>query len=110
LTGLAGAEKVLGVVPIGSGNDFARMLGLRHRPWPRALELALEAPVEAVDLGRVNGEPCGASLGRGIDALVARKALTAPAFLRGMPRYLYALFLVLKDLRLPEGRVLVDGE
>ncbi|GAB5602907.1 diacylglycerol kinase family lipid kinase [Thermus sp. FJN-A] len=110
LKGLAGAEKVLGVVPIGSGNDFARMLGLRHLSWPEALELALEAPEEAVDLGLVNGEPFGASLGIGFDALVARKALTAPAFLRGMPRYLYALFLVLKDLRLPGGRVLVDGE
>lgn len=110
LRGIAGTEKVLGVVPIGSGNDFARMLGLRGLPWPEALEHALLAPEEAVDLCRVNGEPFGASLGVGFDALVAKKALSAPPFLRGMPRYLYALFAVLKDLRLPEGRVLVDGE
>ncbi|MGC8877412.1 diacylglycerol/lipid kinase family protein [Thermus sp.] len=110
LRGLAGAEKVLGVVPIGSGNDFARMLGLRGLPWPEALELALFAPEEAIDLGLVNGEPFGAFLGIGFDALVAKRALSAPSFLRGMPRYLYALFAVLKDLRLPEGRVLVDGE
>ncbi len=56
------------------------------------------------------GEAFGASLGIGFDALVAKRALAAPSFLRGMPRYLYALFSVLKDLRLPEGRVLVDGE
>ncbi|MDT7922923.1 MAG: diacylglycerol kinase family lipid kinase [Thermus sp.] len=110
LKGLAGAGKVLGVVPIGSGNDFARMLGLRGLPWREALEHALFAPEEAVDLGLVNGEAFGASLGIGFDALVAKKALAAPSFLRGMPRYLYALFSVLKDLRLPEGRVLVDGE
>lgn len=110
LRGLAGTEKVLGVVPIGSGNDFARMLGLRGLAWPEALALALSAPEEAIDLGVVNGEPFGASLGIGFDALVAKKAFAAPPFLRGMPRYLYALFGVLKDLRLPEGRVQVDGE
>ena len=110
LKGLAGTGKVLGVVPIGSGNDFARMLGLLGLPWPKALELALHAPEEAVDLGWVNGEPFGASLGIGFDALVAKKALPAPPFLRGMPRYLYALFAVLKELSLPEARVLVDGE
>jgi len=110
LRGIAGTEKVLGVVPIGSGNDFARMLGLRGLPWPLALEHALLAPEEAVDLCRVNGEPFGASLGVGFDALVAQKALSAPPFLRGMPRYLYALFAVLKELRLPEGRLLLDGQ
>jgi diacylglycerol kinase family enzyme len=110
LKGLAGTDKTLGVVPIGSGNDFARMLGLKGLPWPLALEHALFAPEEAVDLGVVNGEPFGASLGLGFDALVAKKALSAPPFLRGMPRYLYALFAVLKDLRLPEGRVFLDGE
>jgi YegS/Rv2252/BmrU family lipid kinase len=110
LKGLAGTGKVLGVVPIGSGNDFARMLGLKGLSWREALEHALFAPEEAVDLGLVNGEAFGASLGIGFDALVAKKALAAPSFLRGMPRYLYALFSVLKDLRLPEGRVLVDGK
>ncbi len=110
LRGLAGAEKVLGVVPIGSGNDFARMLGLKGLPWKEALDLALFAQEEAIDLCWVNGEPFGASLGIGFDALVAKKALTAPSFLRGMPRYLYALFGVLKELRLPEGRVVVEGE
>jgi YegS/Rv2252/BmrU family lipid kinase len=110
LKGLAGTGKVLGVVPIGSGNDFARMLGLRGLPWREALEHALFAPEEAVDLGLVNGEAFGAFLGIGFDALVAKRALAAPSFLRGMPRYLYALFSVLKDLRLPKGRVLVDGE
>lgn len=110
LSGVAGTDKALGVVPIGSGNDFARMLRLRRRPWPEALEHALFAPLRAVDLGYVNGLPFGASLGLGFDALVARKAFSAPPFLRGMPRYLYALALVLKDLNLPSARVQVDGE
>ena len=110
LSGVAGTDKGLGVVPIGSGNDFARMLRLRKRPWPEALEHALFAPLRAVDLAYVNGLPFGAFLGIGLDALVAKRALTAPPFLRGMPRYLFALALVLKDLELPLAQVQVDGE
>lgn len=110
LSGVAGAGKALGVVPLGSGNDFARMLRLRRRPWPEALEHALFAPLRAVDLAYANGLPFGAFLGIGLDALVAKRALTAPSFLRGMPRYLFALALVLKDLQLPLAQVEVDGK
>ncbi|RDI95937.1 diacylglycerol kinase family lipid kinase [Meiothermus sp. QL-1] len=101
LRGLAGSTKTLGVVPIGSGNDFARMVGLHRLGLEAALRTALEGPADTVDLGLVNDQPYGASLGIGFDAAVARKALEAPTFLRGMPRYLYSIFGVLKELELP---------
>ncbi len=103
-------EQALGVVPVGSGNDFARMLGVEGLGLEAALARALSAPVRRVDLGLVNGEPFGASLGLGFDAGVARRALSAPAFLVGMPRYLYAIFAELKNLRLPELTLLAEGE
>lgn len=116
IRGLAHSAKVLGVVPIGSGNDFARMLGLSQKPLPQTLRIALTGLVGTVDLGEVNGQPFGASLGIGFDAMVARKALAAPTFLRGMPRYLYSIFAVLKELSLPtltlesEGKLLFQGK
>ncbi|PZA07102.1 MULTISPECIES: diacylglycerol kinase family protein [unclassified Meiothermus] len=110
LRGLAHSAKVLGVVPIGSGNDFARMIGLHRKPLAEAFQIALNAPAGAVDLGEVNGQPFGASLGIGFDAMVARKALTAPTFLRGMPRYLYSIFAVLKELSLPTLTLEAGGE
>lgn len=116
IRGLAHSGKVLGVVPVGSGNDFARMLGLHQKPLRETLRMALTGPVGPVDLGEVNGQPFGASLGVGFDAMVARKALTAPTLLRGMPRYLYSIFAVLKELSLPtltleaEGQVLFQGK
>ena len=109
LRGLRQAQ-VFGVVPVGSGNDFARMLGLPKLGLEAALERALKAPPRRVDLGLVNGEPFGASLGLGFDAGVARRALSAPRFLRGMPRYLYALFLELQGLSLPVLRLEAGGE
>ncbi|MCX8088013.1 MAG: diacylglycerol/lipid kinase family protein [Meiothermus ruber] len=99
--GIAGSDKAIGVVPIGSGNDFARMVGLHKLPLEAALHTALQGPIRHVDLGLVNNQPYGTSLGIGFDAAVARKALTAPTFLRGMPRYLYSIFAVLKELELP---------
>jgi len=99
--GIVGSDKTIGVVPIGSGNDFARMVGLHKLSLEAALHTALHGTVRNVDLGLVNDRPYGASLGIGFDAAVARKALTAPTFLRGMPRYLYSIFAVLKELELP---------
>lgn len=99
--GVAGSDKAVGVVPIGSGNDFARMVGLHQLPLRTALHTALHGPISKVDLGLVNNQPYATSLGIGFDAAVARKALTAPNFLRGMPRYLYSIFAVLKELELP---------
>jgi YegS/Rv2252/BmrU family lipid kinase len=116
IQGLAGSEKALGVVPIGSGNDFARMVGLSGLGLEAALQLAFQGEAGTVDLGMVNGHPFGASLGLGFDAAVARKALTAPTFLRGMPRYLYSILAVLKELSLPTltlesgGKVLYHGK
>ncbi|RIH88722.1 putative lipid kinase YtlR [Meiothermus luteus] len=106
--GLVGSDKVLGVVPIGSGNDFARMVGLHRLGLEGAVEAALRAPAQPVDLGLVNQQPYGASLGIGFDAAVARKALEAPTFLRGMPRYLYSLFGVLRELELPHLELYQD--
>ncbi|WP_299429428.1 diacylglycerol kinase family protein, partial [uncultured Meiothermus sp.] len=108
--GIAGSDKAIGVVAIGSGNDFARMVGLRGLPLETALRTAIQGKVNTVDLGMVNNQPYGASLGIGFDAAVARKALSAPTFLRGMPRYLYSLFAVLKDLELPTLELIQNGQ
>lgn len=108
--GIAGSDKAIGVIPIGSGNDFARMVGLHRHDLGAALHTALQGTVRAIDLGMVNNQPYGASLGIGFDAAVARKALTAPTFLRGMPRYLYSIFGVLKELELPTLELIQNGQ
>lgn len=108
--GIAGSDKAIGVIPIGSGNDFARMVGLRGLSLEAALHTALQGRIHTVDLGMVNNQPYGASLGIGFDAAVAGKALSAPTFLRGMPRYLYSMFAVLKELTLPSLELIQNGQ
>jgi diacylglycerol kinase (ATP) len=46
----------IGVIPLGTGNDFAKALDLGEEPEP-ALESLLDARVIDVDLGRLNDRP-----------------------------------------------------
>ena len=105
-----GPGQVLGLVPVGSGNDVARMAGLHRFGLERALSTALWGGVVRFDRGLVNGEPFASSATAGFDAMVARRAFDAPRFLRGLPRYLWALAAVLKSLELPQASVHANGE
>ncbi|MFJ7268423.1 diacylglycerol kinase [Streptomyces sp. NPDC099050] len=69
LQALAGTAVPLGVVAVGTGNDFARAMGLPVREPARAGRLAAEAlkegRVREIDLGRVSGSGDGGGGGAG---------------------------------------------
>ncbi len=85
---------LLGVVPVGSGNDFAHAIGVPLQP-DRALAHALNAPASSVDIGRMtdeNGrvEYIDNTLGIGFDAVVTIRSHKLPV-LRGFAMYLTAV-------------------
>lgn len=104
----------LGVVPMGGGNDTARALGVADLPWQEALALALNGPTRRMDVGElltVRGRvPFISSLAIGFDAAVGQRAIEGPAWLDGLPRYLWATFGELASLRTHVLRARVDGE
>jgi YegS/Rv2252/BmrU family lipid kinase len=69
--GLLGSGAALAVLPTGSGNDFAREIGL-PRSWRPALAVLAQARRRRIDVGRVNGTPFLQSAGAGLDGHVAR--------------------------------------
>lgn len=69
-TALAGSGTALGVLPLGSGNTFARCLGL-PLDLVGAAAVIREGRVEAVDLGRVNGRVFLNSVALGLSARIA---------------------------------------
>jgi diacylglycerol kinase (ATP) len=103
IRGLAGSETALGIIPFGSGNDFARALNVPLEP-EAALRHALDSPIRRIDLGRVDGEPfaCVASLG--FDAEAAGVAHRT-RLVRGRWLYPYAVARTLLAFRAPRLRI-----
>ena len=90
----AAQRPMLGVVPLGSGNDFAHAIGMPASPT-QALKRALEGEPQPVDLGVVRDEHGRTeyfdnSLGIGFDAVVTIRSHKLP-LLRGFLMYLTAV-------------------
>ena len=66
----AAQRPALGVLPQGSGNDYARALGISFS-LERACGQFLAAQAMATDVGRVNGECFAETLSFGVDAAIA---------------------------------------
>lgn len=105
----ADTGRVMGVLPIGSGNDYVKALGIGTR-LERALEVVAGGKVRYVDTGEVNGIPFNNGLGIGFDAEVAAGVAEAPKVLGGFGGYLWSvgrLLLGMKchraSIRLGEG-------
>ena len=71
--GLVGSDTALGVLPLGTANDLARALGLRHSPLDAARRL-VAATARPMDLVALGGRPFCTVGGLGI---VADSALAA---------------------------------
>lgn len=99
---------VLGILPGGRGNDFARMAGI---PLDAVAACAVIATGVAtpVDLGEVDGRPFVGIASLGFDSVVNRIANDAPAFLGGQA-YTYGALRALVGWKHAEFTISVDGE
>lgn len=115
---LAGGH-TLGLVPVGSGNDTARALGVDRMKWHLALDHALQAAPQKIDLGEVSYTNARgftqtklfiSSFCAGFDAATVQQAQSLPAWLGGMPRYTLATLVMLATLDSFDLRISVDGQ
>ncbi|MFN3929522.1 MAG: diacylglycerol/lipid kinase family protein, partial [Thermoflexus sp.] len=115
--GLVGMPTALGVLPVGTGNVWARQLGLPVYPLvhPIRIQIAahlLEAAREhVIDVGRANGRYFLLWAGIGLDAQVARhmEPRTRNAKRLGAIAYLIAAAMIAKDFPAMRATVIVDG-
>ncbi len=90
----AGAPVALGVVPVGSGNDYALRVARAPSDLAAALELALTGSPVRVDAGRVNERYVINAIGVGIDANCAATAnRLKPYGLTGRALYMSAALI-----------------
>lgn len=65
---------VLGVLPAGQGNDFARSLGLPLNPM-KVFNKAANLKVKTIDVGKVNDRYFAETLSFGVDAAIALETM-----------------------------------
>jgi diacylglycerol kinase (ATP) len=111
--GLIGTQSSLGVIPLGTGNDFARMLGIGTDMRKAAQALAYADPFQCDacrwTLGdgtsRVSLNICGS----GFDARVAERINTGIRGFSGTPAYLVAVIQELMSHRPARFEIIADG-
>jgi diacylglycerol kinase (ATP) len=102
----AGSTCRLAVVPAGTGNDFAKTLGVQKSSIADVVQLVLRGELTRIDVGRVGGRYFINSCGFGFDASVL-DATTRVKILKGDALYIYA---ALRQLFTYKGlRIAVDG-
>jgi diacylglycerol kinase (ATP) len=113
----AGGGAELALLPQGSGDDFARALGVPG-DFEQALAVAREGATRTIDAGRVTFETEARSAesyfcsmaGVGMSGAVARRLLSTTKVLGGKVAGLIATFAVFSRWTNVELRVDVDGE
>jgi YegS/Rv2252/BmrU family lipid kinase len=105
----AASAPVLGILPLGTGNDFIKTLGVPSE-WRAAVERLARGQPRRIDLGRLNGHVFVNNVGIGFDAQVGIEAQKVK-WLKGEAVYLAGLLrALLGAYRTPEVTVQVDDQ
>ena len=97
----------LGVIPCGTGNDFARSLGIQQLSFEKQLDVIGKRITKSIDLGLVGKSWFAAILSSGFDALVNERAnlMTWP---KGRMKYNIAMIEKLIALKPHPYRIRFD--
>lgn len=106
--GIAGTGARLGIIPLGTGNDLAREVGLTGGV-DHAVRTLVHGTPRAMDLGKVDGWFFANGAGCGFDAVVARRVGQGYRWLRGRAVYIAAVLHSLRTFRAASFTVEADG-
>ena len=94
----AGHASTLGVLPLGTGNAFARDLGIRTR-LDHACEVIANGKAVQVDLGLLGDQHFLSVATIGLSTMIARRLDRRLKRLTGPFAYLFALYQALRDIK-----------
>lgn len=104
---LIGTEKILGIIPAGSGNGFASHLGI-SRQKISAIQYLNTAKAEKIDTCQLNGQHFLNVAGVGFSAMVAYKIRRSK--FRGFFGYLITALVELIRYRIREYTITINGK
>jgi len=90
INGMPDLNKPLGIIPIGTGNDFARSCSIKIGDLEKAIDILLANNIKKLDVGEVNGRRFINVMGLGFEGRVNDIGKMLP-FLHGTPKYLIAI-------------------
>jgi YegS/Rv2252/BmrU family lipid kinase len=90
----------VGCIPLGTGNDYAKLVGVYRLPPEVAAARMLHARSELFDVGKVHGEYFDNLFGIGFDAEVVRNSNKIRR-LRGLAVYIAAIYRTFITFRAP---------
>lgn len=106
---LIGSDTEMGILPFGTGNDFAKAVGLPTDP-DAALEAALYGQVRPVDAAMANDKPFINVGGTGFDVDVIINTEKFKKRFNGMLPYMLGIFQSLMHLKPVTFEITADGE
>lgn len=109
LNGTVGTSAQLALLPLGTGNDFARTVGL-YGNLRLAVDALFRGVPKSIDIGRVHNRYFLNVAGCGFDAVVAEQANRGPKWLTGAPAYVAAILGALASFRPTDLRLTLDGK
>jgi YegS/Rv2252/BmrU family lipid kinase len=109
VSGLAGSSTVLGVLPAGTMNVFAREMGIPFVSLERALAVIEAGHISEIDLFEANGSPFVQMAGVGFDARVIEETTWESKKMLGPLAYLLAAVKVLGEKPPKMEVVFADG-
>ena len=105
--GIVGTDKVLGIIPCGSGDGLALHLGLSRR-YKQALNTILAGNVQKIDSGIINDKPFFSVCGIGFDATVSERFTKSGK--RGLMNYINIGLKTWNEYTPEKYKVEIDGE
>lgn len=101
---LVGTEKIMGIIPYGSGNGLARHLGITQK---NALQTLIDGIVIGADCGEMNGHIFCCTCGTGLDAQIG--ARFAKKSRRGFLSYVESSVETWNHFKPEQYEVEIDG-
>jgi YegS/Rv2252/BmrU family lipid kinase len=109
VNGLKNPDSILGIIPAGRCNDFARAIGVYRTPDAEALaKILISAKVKRFDCGMIDGRKFLTVATFGFDSEVSRFVENHKLFFKGTSAYLYGVLRILFTYRFAETKLTGD--